>query len=271
MLASLAIAGPAAAAVTKSGPIRYSAESLSYGAGSSAEVSAPCPGASRIAAVGGSVASTTNSIGLSNLRIAGTRDGASSTGYNDGSEQTRQRTTAVCLTKGGDSLSYSATDGTVSTEGSTASGGVSCTTGRIVAGALATSGLIGAVQLEELTPVLDGRRVNRTTLEWSFSKASTPTELSYEATAICLPPAAGRLRHVYRARVAFGGETTVVRAPCPKGTRAIGGGTGRLPFALQASQPYDDGDPGRVPDDGWMSRTYDPSTQAVVTHAVCLA
>lgn len=271
-VAALLCAAPAAlAAVTKSGPLRYSTVSGSVGDIGVGKLGASCPGASRIASIGGSIANPqSNSSGLSNLEIFGARDGGSSTAYNDSSQPAAQRTTAVCLARGGGALTYDTSEGVIPANETSYAQSVSCTSGRLLAGAIATSGVLGSVSLEELAPQMEQRVPSRTTLAWALSRDFADSPIDYAATAICLPSEVGKLRYVYRARVAFGYEKTTVRAPCPKGTRVIGGGVGRFPTQLEASEPYDDGDAGKVPDDGWSSRSFNFRPTAVITHAVCL-
>jgi hypothetical protein len=68
---------------------------------------------------------------------------------------------------------------------------------------------------------------------------------------------------------------TVATAPCPKGTRTIGGGeatgAGFGQITLQQTFPYDDGDKGSKPDDGWRAQVaHDAGTQVrIKVTAVC--
>jgi len=83
--------------------------------------------------------------------------------------------------------------------------------------------------------------------------------------------AIGNTRLVRRYRLIHGGETQAQRAPCPRGTKVTGGGSGTF-GPKPVSRPYDGGDRKHVPDDGWLVKTsYDQTSSTWhVVQAVCL-
>lgn len=87
----------------------------------------------------------------------------------------------------------------------------------------------------------------------------------------------GDLRYVRRAPVAVeAGTAATRRVACPEGEPAVGGGarvSGSADRArLVTTRPYDDGDQGSTPDDGWEVRAYNVSgaDKKVTAYAICV-
>jgi hypothetical protein len=99
--------------------------------------------------------------------------------------------------------------------------------------------------------------------------------LALVPTASAATRSAGGLKYVTKKVSVNGSGSVTATASCPKGTRTIGGGerNGAAPGELRISQtfPYDNGDKGSRPDDGWRVRVFHPSSSKLKIRvgAVC--
>ena len=74
-----------------------------------------------------------------------------------------------------------------------------------------------------------------------------------------------------------GDSQTNVRLPCPRGTRVLGGGGGGssgVPSeqSINFNGPFDNGDSGRVPEDGWIMFVNNQGLEGnelIVVQAIC--
>jgi len=85
----------------------------------------------------------------------------------------------------------------------------------------------------------------------------------------------GNLRHREKDLEIAAGKTKLAKVGCPGATHATGGG-GAMEASggdgwINSSYPYDDGDRGRKPDDGWKIRIYnqDGDSHPMEVHAIC--
>jgi hypothetical protein len=82
-----------------------------------------------------------------------------------------------------------------------------------------------------------------------------------------------KMRYRFTAKVIFPGASTV-RTSCPKrGWDVSGGGVQGFFSRIDASEPFDNSDKAKAPDDGWratvqLSQGADPA--ALLVHAICL-
>jgi hypothetical protein len=86
------------------------------------------------------------------------------------------------------------------------------------------------------------------------------TSKNFGSYAICF---GGTVRYATGNNSAPGSRGVTASARCPSGTHVAGGGGALSGFAqqgyLNASYPFDDGDPGTVADDGWRARAFNRS------------
>jgi len=273
--AFLAVA-PASAVTRKSGPLSYVTASIPAPAGSNHQIQPSCPGTKRITGGGGAFTSSTEDLNVSSLFPVdlGDPDNDPDDAYtarfaNESGSARGARATAICLGKGKDALDYGST--TSQQSGNTTSAGTaSCpASGRLTgAGLLLANADYSLVQVEELAPGLDGRKVVPGTLRWG-SGNSGPI-VNRTVSTICLAPGAGKLRYPYKAAVLFAGVSTL-KVRCPGKSRVLGGGFSRFPTDLLASEPFDAKDKGKAPDDGWRVRMRSLSPIAGFAYAFCLA
>jgi hypothetical protein len=95
------------------------------------------------------------------------------------------------------------------------------------------------------------------------------------ASAYASTETAGGIKYVTDTVHAKPMHTATVTASCPKGTRTMGGGetnsAGYAKILLEQTFPYDDGDKGSKPDDGWRVRLVNAaaSRKKVEVTAIC--
>jgi hypothetical protein len=94
-------------------------------------------------------------------------------------------------------------------------------------------------------------------------------DMSFFAVCRALDPGAFRFRS--ETKPVNPGKRRSVRAPCPNGFRAIGGGLEFGQGLAVATAPYDGRDPDKKPDDGWRARAVNgaPSQAELTAHVSC--
>lgn len=152
-------------------------------------------------------------------------------------------------------INYRSTSATASSSGGGGTPGIECSPGsRPVGGGVRISGDWGDSLINGSQPGTQSAfGLRRWAIGWlTFSGGKT-----YGTSAACMD--------VERKLVIDGGlidgeSTKVVKAKCPAGTHVSGGG-GTGAGHLNSSYPYDSGDPGRKPDDGWKARIHYPGPE----------
>ena len=179
------------------------------------------------------------------------------------------RATAICLEPSDDPLAvtYESETGTSSAGSSTTTGFVDCSSGELTSGGFqAGTANLENVELRELGLGFDGDKLNPDGSTLAFSKQNAG--FSYTRFAVC---SADKMKHVYRAKLVFGGIDTI-KVACPSKHRVVGGGFGSFPIDSIASEPYDSKDTGKAPDDGWRYklRSNGAGPEAMYATASCL-
>jgi hypothetical protein len=88
---------------------------------------------------------------------------------------------------------------------------------------------------------------------------------------MCIEPGTFKVRYAEERATIPNGETRVLKADCPGKSKVAGGGFGLAASNALASQPFDDRDRNKAPDDGWKAKlvnSFDPS--AYYVQAFCL-
>jgi hypothetical protein len=185
--------------------------------------------------------------------------------HNAGASQEAIINTAICLKSGRLSVEglAAATSGVPPTDQERLSGSIDCDDGELLGFGLGWSGSGTDVTLDVLGPISYGD-VNYL----ASNNSGEPRGLgTFHACSLFFDIT----RVIRRWEYIYPGETRALRARCPRGTKVTGGGSA-TPGLKLASRPYDGGDKGKAPDDGWAARTHyegDLRTKHVV-QAICL-
>jgi hypothetical protein len=275
--------------VVKSGPLRYVTNTSSVGATDDGGTITACPGGSRLAGGGGSLAGPTDEVRLGGIFPLDffdpgfvPDDAYAAEGYNNSAAPRAMRSVAVCLrnASGGADLDYVTGDGPPINMGSSVGTGASatCASGRVIGGGLQIPGP-ATTQFEEQ---LNSTRPSDNDLDGDFDgwRGSLNVNMSTvartpRAVAVCQPPGDYRLRYRFTSKIVFPDTAPTLKTKCPagKGWRVTGGGIQGFFSRIRASVPFDDKDRKKVPDDGWRgsittSSGADPA--ALLVHAICI-
>jgi hypothetical protein len=269
----LALVPAVAAAVTRSaGPFAYVTQTDASDSPSVA-IEADCPGTSRVAGGGGSIApgppaeaALTSTYPL-DTDVDLDRDDAYQAQAKNLTGASRERSaTAICLKRGQASLDYRELSQTVGTEPFEVGSGVPCgLSTRVLGGGVFLQPPTPQVSLLESHPDADGGG-------WRYLafKDETMASRDFVAHAICIPHAQRRVRYVFDSKVVFADQQKTVRAVCPSKFHVSGGGVeGAASYA--SSVPFDGNDRDKAPDDGWSGtiQTFN-RTVAFVVRAICV-
>jgi hypothetical protein len=278
-LVGLAAAGPASAETdtSRAGDMAYVTQTEPLAAGDVRVLRPACPQGTRLTAGGGSLegerlrASDRHSalLPVDTGRDDDTdRDDAfRSTAINRTNFNATSSATAVCM--GGDAagqLSYSVAQETYSQDinfGFEAT----CSTGNLIGGGAGWDGRPTESQFGFARPSLNYSRPFENSWAAGGSTAEELGPRTFTWVASCLSPEAGTIetRTVESDSPDFSGT---LKVKCSPGFRVTaGGGFGK---AVQKSLPFDAGDRGRAPDDGWqVSALPNPNGNALRVIALC--
>lgn len=286
----LAVATTSHAATFSAGPVKYVTTEIDAAASSGFTTGSFCPANHRLAGGGGAVSGPASLVRLGSLYPADFLDADPDPddlllveGYNNSGDEVQVTSFAACLREsaGGSALTYVNQDlfpiANGSSVGSTAI--VNCVSGRVLGGGLEIPGNADTDNDERLNAShpndFDGDRVHddgwKAVYNVTNNEGGPITPVGY---AVCAAPGELRVRNVFTTKVVFPGAATA-RAKCPRrgGWRVVGGGSQGFFQRVVVSAPFDDGDRGKAPDDGWRVRVLNtPQTDptALLAHAICV-
>lgn len=273
-------AEPASAATKQSGPVTYVKQTLEISPSTAGISTAACPENRPLS--GGGVSWKVEAPGFDELDIGEiygfdgadvgsiVDDGYRAYAINAGAEARELTTWAACIKNSPPLINYSTTNDTMSATTGSGVSTTSCFSGEVMGGGLNTNApTADVVEFEAFHPSFDGAQLAPDKVTFALSKIAAAGAIDYSVQLFCSD---APLKHVYRTKVTFTNVDATVKAPCPKGTRVVGGGFGYFPSDLLASVPYDGGDKDKAPDDGWKIRLRDGTSvpQGNYVTASCL-
>ena len=270
----------ASAATMQSGPVTYVKQTLGISPSTAGISTAACPENRPLS--GGGVSWNVKAPGFDELDIGEiygfdgadvgsiVDDGYRAYAINAGAKARDLTTWAACIKNSPPLINYTTTNYTMPATIGSGVDTASCFSGEVMGGGLNTNApTADVVEFEAFHPKFDGAKLAPTEVTFALSKIGAAGAIDYTVQRFCSD---ANLKHVYRTTVTFTNVVATVKAPCPKGTRVVGGGFGYFPSDLLGSVPYDGGDKDKAPDDGWKIRLRDSTSvpQSNYVTASCL-
>ena len=267
-LIALGATAPSGAKVRKAGPFRYVSETTNIASGGGLAWDATCPDGSRLTGGGGSIAGPPSDVTMtSSFPLDGADAGSEiddvwrAETFNDTASSKQAWVDAVCLRTGtgGSQLDYASDGNAIGAGNISTFAGATCS-GRVVGGGANLPGNPANEALNSTFPLPPGGDGTPTN-QWSARVRSSNGPTTLFGFAICLPQGAMKFRYRTTERIIFGGQNRRAVAKCPaKGSwRVAGGGMRGVFLTLSLTRPWDSGDKGKAPDDGWVVKAGLPS------------
>jgi hypothetical protein len=277
LLTEPAAGGGADVLLYQSGKVRYVVVKDTQGPGSMS-LDVECPVGTRAAGGGGAITGNSASSDIAGLFPfdTGDNDGDADDGFALEAFRgalvgsVRIRLVAICLKGGQNDLVYGEHPDTVSAGTLSAANLRACPAGSRLTGAgLEVDAANPNVSVRQLSADLQGGAIDPFELVWGIFK--TGGEMPVVAHTMCLQTDGLGMRYVLERKLLADDELATLRADCPGRTRAVGGGYGGFTRSVLSSAPFDDGDRGKAPDDGWATKLFgspDPAPDYVQAFCV---